>query len=760
MPGGPGWYSCRVLRHKKRVPRLCWGILLCASGVIAVAQELPDAIPPGERSLRPRVGLVLSGGGARGMAHIGVLKVLEELRVPVDAIAGTSMGAVVGGLYASGFTAREIETILRSVDWGDAFQDRPPRADLSFRRKQEDQNFLVRFPLGLRGRKFLLPRGLIQGQKLSQTLRRLTLPIDTITDFDRLPTRFRALATDLETGAGVVLERGDLADAMRASLSAPGVFTPVDYEGRLLVDGGLSANLPVEVARSMGVDVLIVVDVGLHLRPRSKLNTVGVISNQMLAILIRRESQRQRELLTSADIVIDPELGELSSFDFGAVEHAIALGEVAARAVAPRLETLAVDRERYEQYLARRAEPRTAPPPRIDYVRVGRGARRYGELLEEAFGDFAGRPLAPEALTRRVSEFYGQGNVEELDYHLEREGDRYGLVLGAQRNSWGPNYIRFGLNLQDDFEGNAAYNAATRIILSELTSRGGELAWDFQIGESPRITGELYLPLTYLPRWFVAPRIDFRIRNTPLIEEERRLAEFRTRSIEYGLDFGREFGNWGELRAGLRYESGRSRVRVGDLTIPAADFDVGSYFLRMSYDRLDDVNFPRHGESFTFEWRGESTGLGADASTDLATFDWLVARSHGRSTGVLWSSFGTRFNDDVREVRTLYPLGGFLNLSGIAPDSIAGPHFALVRALYYRKVGRGGEGFLNVPTYVGLSLETGDVWERRGEIGWNGARRSASLFLGLDTFIGPVYLGSGFDFDGETAYYLFLGRTF
>ncbi len=215
---------------------------------------------------RPRIGLVLSGGGARGAAHIGVLKVLEDLHIPIDAIAGTSMGAVVGGLYASGFSARDIERIVSTLNWQDAFKDRPPREELTFRRKQEDQNFLVKFPLGLRSGKFLLPKGLIQGQKLNQTLRKLTLPIARITDFDQLPTPFRAVATDLETGDAVIMSNGDLTSAMRASLSAPGVFSPVERDGRLLVDGGLSENLPIDVVRAMNVDVLIVVDVGFPLR--------------------------------------------------------------------------------------------------------------------------------------------------------------------------------------------------------------------------------------------------------------------------------------------------------------------------------------------------------------------------------------------------------------------------------------------------------------------------------------------------------------
>ncbi|MEP7244591.1 MAG: patatin-like phospholipase family protein, partial [Gammaproteobacteria bacterium] len=299
--------------------------------VVQAAAEAKD-----ERR-HPRIGLVLSGGGARGAAHIGVLKVLEDLRIPIDAIAGTSMGAVVGGLYATGFSAHDIERIVSTLNWQDAFKDRPPREELTFRRKEEDQNFLVKFPLGLKSKRFLLPKGLIQGQKLNQTLRKLTLPVASISNFDDLPTPFRAVATDLETGEAVVMGEGDLTSAMRASLSAPGVFSPVERKGRLLVDGGLSENLPIDVARKMDVDILIVVDVGFPLLKRDKLNSAPVISNQMLAILVRRDSDRQRATLTSQDIIIDPALEDASSFDFGIVKRAVAAGEKAALAATEAL---------------------------------------------------------------------------------------------------------------------------------------------------------------------------------------------------------------------------------------------------------------------------------------------------------------------------------------------------------------------------------------------------------------------------------------
>jgi len=316
-------------------PRRCrlrhWAVvlaLMAAPVSIALGQSQPAA------GARPRIGLVLSGGGARGVAHVGVLKVLEQAHVPIDAIAGTSMGAVVGGLYASGMSAAEIEAMMTTVDWQNAFRDRPPRQALVFRRKREDQNFLVRFPLGISSGEFKLPKGLIQGQKLSQMLRRLTLPVAAVSEFDRLPTPFRAVATDLETGTMRVLDRGDITDAMRASVAAPGLFNPVELSGRLLVDGGLSVNLPVDVARSMGVDILIVVDVGFPLLERGELNSVARISNQMLAILIQRESAQQRASLTPQDLLITPALGSTSSFDFTNLRQAIAIGVAGALGLA------------------------------------------------------------------------------------------------------------------------------------------------------------------------------------------------------------------------------------------------------------------------------------------------------------------------------------------------------------------------------------------------------------------------------------------
>jgi len=723
---------------------------------------------------------VLSGGGARGAAHVGVLKVLEQLHIPIDAIAGTSMGAVVGGLYASGLSPREIESIMTSLNWQDAFRDRPPREDLTFRRKLEDQNFLVKFPLGVRGSRIQLPKGLIQGQKLTQTLRRLTLPVARVTNFDELPTPFRAVATDLETGDAVVMSSGDLTSAMRASMSAPGVFSPVEREDRLLVDGGIAENVPIDVARQMGVDILIVVDVGTPLLKRDKLSSAPVISNQMLAILIQHNSRAQLAKMAPQDVLIEPMLGDTSAFDFGIVKRVIATGEIAGHGAESRLAALSVSQHEFDSYVAQRDQARQSPP-RIDFVKVDEGSGRYSNRLDRLFKDVIGEPLDPDAVARHVTTVYGQGNLEALDYRVVQEDDRYGLLLAARRNSWGPNYVRFGLSLQDDFQGNSNYNAAARFVLSEITQPGGEWVWDVQVGETSLISTEVFLPIADTSHFFFVPHAGARSANVDALDGQTRVAEYRVRSFDYGLDFGYEFGNWGEIRTGIERQSGHEDVRVGDPTLPSDSFDARAYFVRLSLDHLDDVNFPHHGQQATIEWRGERTDLnnGPEQTFSRLSFNYLAAHSFGRYTAVFSAAGGTTFDapqglllsgqapgpggvqvTTPTDLRLLFPLGGFLNLSGLKANSIAGPHFAIARTLFYKQIGRGGPGYLDVPTYLGVSFEAGNVWEHRGDASFGSLRHDASVFLGMDTFLGPVYVASGFDDKGQHAFYLFLGRTF
>ena len=718
---------------------------------------------------RPRIGLVLSGGGARGTAHIGVLKVLDELRVPVDAIAGTSMGAVVGGLYASGLSGVEIEQLLSTLDWQDAFRDRPKRSELAFRRKREDEDFLVNLPLGLRGRKLLIPTGLFAGQKLTQILRQATLPVAGIDNFDRLATPLRVVATDLESGAAVVIGSGDLTTALRASMSAPGVFAPVERDGRLLVDGGLVKNLPIDVARSMGVDVLIVVDAGLPLRGREQLTSLASVSNQSVAIMVRRDADQQRATLSNRDLLLLPELGDSSSFDFQHVQRVIDAGTAAARASQSALTRYSLDEAAYAGFVAARRATRVGLPP-IQFVRADAASAHYQRLVADTFTDQSARPIDVAAVADKISTLYGRGSFETLDYRVARDANLgSGIEINARRKSWGPNYLRLGLSLQDDFQGNTSFNAAARLLFTELNSLGAEWVWDLQVGAVPRLATELYLPLSNRTRYFVAPHAQFEARSVaqlvavdpldPLSGVNRQIGEIRVRSVDVGIDAGREFNNWGELRSGLLRIEGTERVRFSDVTAPNRRFAVDAAFVRFSYDRLDSANFPRSGQALRLEWRVEGDARSVPGS-DLLTLDWRAAKSRGKNTAVLWMSGGTTVSGSQTNARSYFPLGGFLNLSGVRADTLAGPHYGIARAIYLRKVGSGGEGVLNVPAYAGVSVEAGNVWGLRSQVSLSRLHKDVAVFFGADTYIGPTYLAAGHDDRGNTAFYLFLGRSF
>ncbi|MGQ0383759.1 MAG: patatin-like phospholipase family protein [Gammaproteobacteria bacterium] len=727
---------------------------------VAAQDETGAQADAGAQPARPRVGLALSGGGSRGLAHVGVLKVLEEQRVPIHAIAGTSMGAVIGGLYAAGRSPAEIEALVATLDWNEAFRDRSPRRDMNFRRKQDDREFLVRFPLGVKGGEFRVPRGLIQGQKLTQILRRETIAVAGIGDFDRLPTPFRAVATDLETGARSVLAGGDLTQALRASMSAPGVFAPAEIGGRLLVDGGLVENLPVDIAKEMGVDVVIAVDVGFPPVGRRELTSALAVSNQMLTLMMQRETDRQKSLLGPADLMIEPALGTMPSTDFTEVARKVALGAEAARGQSMRLAALALGEEDWRRHLA----TRTPGPQRPDirFVRVDEGSARYRKRIEAELEPAVGAPLDATGMEQHLSRLYGDDNFESLDYRIVRDGERSGIEVSARRKSWGPNYLRFGLELQDDFEGSNSFNAGVRALVTEANRFGAEWQTDLRVGADPRFRTELYQPLGYASRWFVAPRILVERRLFDVLEGEDRLATYRVRNAEVGVDLGREFASWGEWRTGILRGDGKRSLAVGDPNDPDLppldDFDRGEFYSRFSVDRLDDVYFPRNGELFALQWRGPRESLGADADADRISLDFQIARSYGRSTWVLSTSAGAVVSGAGDQVQDFYSLGGLFNLSGLSPDAISGPHFAVARAVYYRRIGSGQEGFLNVPTYLGASLEQGNAWQDRSDISFSSARTNGAVFLGFDTFLGPVYLAAGFDEGGGRSFYLLLGR--
>ncbi len=722
------------------------GTLLCLMAAQVFAN---DAVTE-----RPRVGLVLGGGGARGAAHIGVLKELERQRIPVDAIAGTSMGAIVGGLYATGMSATELEALVGSLDWAAALTDQPLREDLSFRRKQDESEYPIDFELGVRGTELLLPQGVIQGQTLDLLLRELTLNVSHVDDFDRLPIPFRAIASDIEKGEPWVMSKGDLATAIRASMSVPGAFAPVEIDGRLLVDGGIVGNLPVDVMQAMGVDVIIAVDVEFPLYSAEELDSVLAISEQMLTILIRKETLRQIDRLGDNDVLIRPELGVFASTDFGNIIETVKPGEIAASRESGRLRDIALDEEEWQSYLANRKRP-VPSASHLAFVRVVHDGELAPAVLESKLTVEAGDPIDHDVLAHNADRLYGLQLYEKVSYSLVEEDGRTGVEYRASTKSWGPNFLQFGISLEDDFEGSTGFNVSSRLTRAGINRLGAEWRNDLRLGTDPKLFSEFYQPLSFDSRLFIAPHINLRQSNINAFVDDATIARLRLSEAEGGIDFGRELGRVGELRLGVFTGIGEARVKIGDPALPNIDFDTGGAFARLRFDTLDNTRFPRKGSRVDLRWTLSRPGFGADSKFDTIEGEVAQTWSRGKNSLQLGLEYATTLESDGA-VQDFFPLGGFLRLSGLERGEISGPHAALAKLVYYRRVGN-SKGILDTPIYLGVSAEAGNVWQNRSDMGFDSMQFNGSLFAGFDTFIGPVYVAAGFAEQGQSNFYLFIG---
>lgn len=741
-----------IICRRRFAPAVVFLYLLL--GQTAVAQDAMDTDGVGAMSSRPRVGLVLGGGGARGAAHIGVLKELERMQIPIDAIAGTSMGAIVGGLYAAGMSADDLEYLVGSLDWAAALSDKPARKDLSFRRKQDDSEVPIDFELGLRGADIVLPKGAIQGQKLDLLLRELTLGVSHVRNFDDLLIPFRAIASDIERGEIFVMDSGDLAQSIRASMSVPGVFAPVRIDDRLLVDGGLVGNLGVDVMQAMGVDVIIAVDVEFPLYRPEELDSALTISEQMLTILIRKETLRQIEHLGSEDILIRPDLGTFASTNFGEILDTIEPGEAATRAQAASLETLSLDRAAWDTYLSQRTH--LAPPAsHLAFVRVVHDGELAPEVLTSKLSVEAGDPIDHAVLAYNADRLYGLGMYEKVSYELVDEGRKTGVEFRARSKSWGPNFLQLGVSLEDDFEGSTAFNLEARLTRAGINRLGAEWRNDLRLGTDPKLFSEFYQPLSFDSRLFIAPRINLEQSNINAFAADSTIARLRLSEAEAGIDMGRELGRVGEFRAGVFRGLGEARVKVGDPALPNVDFNSGGAFARLRFDSFDQSRFPRHGTRSDIKWTLSRPGLGADNKFDTIEGEATQTWSRGKNSLQLGLSYATTLESDGA-FQDFFPMGGFLRLSGLERGEIAGPHAALAKLVYYRRVGD-TSGIMDTPVYFGMSAEAGNVWRTRAEMDVDSMILNGSLFVGFDTFLGPVYVAAGFAEHGQSNFYLFIG---
>ena len=726
--------------------------LVCGAALAGGASPAQE-ISPEARIRHPRIGLALSGGGARGMAHVGVLKVLEEQRIPIDYIAGTSMGSIIGGLYASGLSPDQIRDALKTVDWNDLFNDRPPRRDLIYRRKEDDSSDLIKLEMGLKDGRLLLPRGLVAGQKIGFVLQSMTLHAAGVREFDRLPIPFRAVATDLGNGEMVVLERGHLADALRASMSIPGAVAPMEIDGRLLADGGLVRNLPVDVVRAMGADIVIAVDTSTPLLSPEQLRSLPNITSQVTGMLTRENVEDQ---IKDADVVIVPDLGSTSAGDYLDRERILEIGVAAARAQSGALASYALPEEEYRQRMAH-LHANLPEPPRIDAVEV-RGAERVDpRIIRERIRTETGRPLDVEVLKRDIARIYELGDFERVDYVVDRDGEKTKLVIRAREKPWGPNYLRFGLNLLNDFEGDTDFIVISRLTATRLNALGAEWRTDLSLGETRRISTEFYQPLDFSSVLFVAPSVDYQNAIVDVFDGDDRIAEFQTKGYTGSLAVGAQLGRFGEARAGITGGRLRARSNVGTLTLPTDEVSTAAYAGRVVVDRLDDPNFPHMGRRGLIDVYLARTSLGSDVSYDRVQGGLNQIFGRGRHQAFMGIEGGTNLGSEI-PFYDLFPLGGLFSFSGFKEGQLRGQLYGVARLGYYRRSGRlsslTGRGI-----YVGGWAEAGNVWQTSREISVDDLHYSGTLAFGADTFFGPLYLAYGHADGGHDALYLSLGRS-
>lgn len=735
---------------------LCVAIFfICVLTVLSVSPAWSDV---GEINQRPRIGLVLGGGGAKGLAHVGVLKALEQYRVPIDAIAGTSMGAIIGALYASGKRPDEIEAIARSIDWVTIFSDETERRRINFRRKQEDFGFLMDFKLSFQDGKLILPKGLIQGQKLFLVLAEHLAAARTISSFDDLPIPFRAVAADLETGDAVVLKDGDLATAVFASMAIPGAVPPAEREGRVLVDGGIVNNLPMDVARSMGVDILIVVDITSRLRTRDELDSFVDVLGQMNLLLTSQNTKRQLGTLRDRDILVNPELRGMTAASFDRALSAIEPGYTAAASWSVQLRALGLMESEWHQHLTRRTE-KGAEAPRVDFVRIEQDSPISDDVVSGFIRVRPGELLDTQELNEDIEDLYGLDMFERISYSILTENGRTGLIVQASENKTRRSYLRFGLLLETDFDTDTNILLGTSYTKRNINRFGGEWRSVAQIGSDLLLGSEFYQPFGSRLNYFVNP-IALLIRGDSLIFENTKtpIAETRVSAAELGIDVGTQLNRWGELRVGGHRAWGDIKPRIGDPGFDKVTFDDSFYLVRLDVDTLDRLSFPQSGAFIRAQWVDHVRALGGDFSFQEFELKGFMAKTWGRDTLQLAGKFQTTKNANDGSLAG-FDLGGFLNLSGFSPNQLFGSHVAYGQAVYYRRLNERGM-FLDIPVYAGGSIEAGDVYDDLDDITFDSLIWAGSIFLGVDSFFGPVYLAGGYAEGGNSSVYLFVGQTF
>jgi NTE family protein len=735
----PGVPALKALSY-----RHCIALLACIATLVAIRPAMAAESLP---TRRPKTCLVLSGGGARGIVHIGVLKVLEQLHVPVDCVVGTSAGAIIGGVYASGASPEEIEAMIRGADWDLLLSDQPVRADRSIYTKEAEREHLLSAELGTRARGVTLPRGLVAGQHLQYFLQQMVSPRhDGL--FDHLPIQYRALATDLENGRLVVLEHGDLAAAFRASMSVPGYFAPVEIDGQVLVDGGLVRNIGVDVARALGAQRLIVVNVGTPLMKRAEIESLVNSADQMLRILTNQNVDASLATLTPDDVLIEPDLGTLSSSDFAHAQQWIPAAETATRRNTKALSALALNDADYAlwQRLQRVARSESAPN-RIEVDASGL-SRLPAAMINATIGP------QPTDVNKTVGRLLATDDFETVKGYVKNDAQGTTLVLQPVEKPWGPDYLRAGAQLTTDFTGESSFLVTVDHRTTWLNHYGMEWRNRASFGHINSLRSQLRIPLDTARSWYVAPELESTGRLRDVFTRGADTAQYRIRQDAASLLVGRSIGVIGELMMGIEHSYETARLAVGAPVIPQQNMAVGLLRAQITFDRLDSLDFPTHGYFFNSNLRVANAAFGGQAQFRRWSSEYATAFGGHNASILLTARYETSMKTTL-PLAQAFALGGFQNISGLVDEQVLADEVAFIRAVYRTHFLHGN--LLLPDLYAGVSLEASDVHHLYD---LNAPRHlfGGSVFLSAQSAFGPLYLGAGTASNGHGALYLYVGR--
>jgi len=718
----------------------------------ATAILIALALPVVAQEHRPKIGLALSGGGAKGFAHVGVLKVLEEMNIPIDYVAGTSMGAVVGALYASGMSPDEIEKKCAEIDWNDALDDSTAYSKLVFRRKQDISRYPSTIEFGRsREGKLKMANAYRTGQKLSFLLGRFLYPVLDQHDFSKFPVPFVAVATNLETGEAVILDKGNIAEVVRASMSIPGVFTTVEIDGKILIDGGTAMNVPVEAVRAMGADIVIAIDIGAPLARRDEMGSSLAIMNQLSTMLTRGNANRS---LTGADLVLTPDISGYGTFDFDKSAEITNLGVVEANAKRAELQKYALDGPKLPRTRLGRERAFV-----VDEISVVGNKFVEADFVLQQMHTEIGKPLDLDILEEDVQRLYGYGDFNGISFSTETAGGKNNLVIRVTEKPWGPNYIRTGIAFSvvpDDVNVDLLLNLSKRW----LNARGAEWRTDVALGQKKIFETEIYQPRrNFSKSGFVSAGLTYTSDKLDLYVDGDRVAEFDTDDLMVIADLGFQFGTKGEARLGLFGRSANGEISIGPPNLGTYDEDYGGLRARFLLDTRDNPFIPLSGASVMVEGLGALESTGAATDNVVVTIDANGWTSAGRST----FTYGLYLHDTVTGTSSALDwsfLGGLFNHSGYARGELLGPASAMARLGWYFElaeltsvVGRG--------IYAGGFVEAGDTYQALDDVDFGDLKYSYTALLGLNTNYGPVFaaISKGSTNDG-LQYYVTVGKSF